>query len=136
SAVLHASDAAIALGDEAGAATLYDLILPYRGRLSFTIGTVEGSVSLTLASLATFLGRFDAAAEYFVEARDLLTRFDARYFLTLADLEEAIPLRAWRRVGDAERARELAQAVVDAAVEYGFGRLEQRARALLAQLDD
>jgi hypothetical protein len=133
-AMRHAANAAIALGDRDGAATIMELVLPYRSRFIYTAGTNDGSPALTLAQLAIFLGRYDEAPGFLAEARDIFRRFDAPYFATLTDLEEAVLLSRRGDDGDRDRARDVAAAVREVAVARGFRMIERRADALLAEL--
>ena len=87
-----------------------------------------------LGQLATFLGRYDEAPGFFAQARAIFERFDAPYYATATDFEEAIFLSQRGADGDRDRARERATAVRDVARERGFGMLERRADALLAEL--
>jgi len=130
----HAASAAIALGDRAGAAALLELVRPYRSRFIYSGGTTDGAPALTLGRLATFLGHYDEAPDFFAQARRIFDGFDAPYYATETDLEEAILLSRRGADGDRERARDRAMAVLDVSRERGFGRLERRADALLAEL--
>jgi ATP/maltotriose-dependent transcriptional regulator MalT len=127
-----AANSAIALGDREGAETLMELLVPYRSRLIYTGGTVSGAPALSLGQLATFLSRYDEAPDFFAEARRIFRRFDAPYFSSLTDLEEAVLLSRRGADGDRERVRDLATSVREVARARGFGMLERRADALLA----
>jgi hypothetical protein len=59
------ADAAIECNEPARAALLFDRLEPWADQLPATGGSAVGPVSHYLARLATVLGRFDRADEYF-----------------------------------------------------------------------
>jgi hypothetical protein len=89
-------------GNRAAAARLYDLLLPYRGRLVIFGGanTVTGPVSHYQGLLATQLEALDDGVRHFQEAIALEERIGALPWLahSLAGCAEALTLR--RRDGD------------------------------------
>ncbi len=105
------------LQDERRAATLYEMLLPYRNRCIVIANAVicDGSASRPLGMLATALGRWDEAEALFQEAIEMNARIGARPNLARAQYEYAVML--------------LARDAPDASTSLGAGR--QKALGLL-----
>jgi tetratricopeptide (TPR) repeat protein len=98
--------AAAGTGNEIAAAQLYEVLLPYRGRLVVWAGanTVTGSVAYYLGLLAAALGKPDDAMDYFDEAIATAQRFGALPWVAHGLVEYADALVARSAPGDADRA--------------------------------
>jgi len=126
-----AVDGNLAVGDPAGAAILYEQLLPYADRAVYQIATPARPVARSLGCLATRLGRFDEAEAHFGHALESMERLGAVYWIARTLLDHADLCVARGAPGDAEHARELATRAHGLAVEYGLGGVEARADAML-----
>ena len=95
----------------------------------------SGPVSHYLGGLATVLGRYEDAENYFTIAAALSEREGARFNAARTNLLWGRMLAARRAPGDAERARELLAIARTAAVANGYSNVEHRAAAALQLLD-
>jgi hypothetical protein len=114
-------------GDEARAATLYDLLLPYEDRCA-TVGvaTARGSVARFLGLLATVLSRYDDAERHFEAALQMNARIRARVWVAHTQHDYACMLVARDGPGDRERATALAAQALATAREVGMKPLEAK----------
>ena len=130
-AITDLSAVAAEVGERAGAARLYEALLPYRGRLVVWGGAnaVNGPASHYLGLLATRLGRPDDAVTHFEDATGLAERIGARPDLarSLVELGEALTRRGGD--GDARRAAGLLRRGRDLAGELGLTALIRRLAA-------
>lgn len=118
----------------AWAGELYELMLPYGGRLiTLPPAIVYGAVSHNLGQLAAIQGRWDVAARHFDDAMDLESRAQIRHLLARTQVEYARMLLERGRPDDALLARSLLGAAERAAESLGMPSLVGRARALHAQ---
>jgi tetratricopeptide (TPR) repeat protein len=124
------------LGDEARAATLYELLLPFADQVIVTAfgDLCEGSVARHLGVLATTLRRFEAAARHFERALELDGRLGARPFLARTKYELARMLLARAADGDRVRADGVLAEAGAAAAAIGMTTLRARVDALRAAL--
>jgi DNA-binding SARP family transcriptional activator len=121
-----------ALGDRRAAASLVELIEPWRDRIApspFLCGCLAHPLGLALATI----GRDEAADGAFAQAVAVHERLQAPILLAESRLEWARLLS--RRIGDRARASELAHAARAVAREYGAASMERRAHELLGSLD-
>ncbi len=121
------------LGDQARAATLYQLLLPHAGR-NVVVGNAAacyGAVSRYLGALATTLGRWDEAAQHFEDALAMNTRMEAWPWLAHTQYQYATMLLTRDHAGDSEKARALLTAALTTARELGMRALEERITAQL-----
>ena len=125
------ADAVVLLGDPVGGAVLYDMLLPYSGRLGFAHGTPARPVDHWLGRLATLLGRHDEAERHFGVAVELCERLRSPFYLARALLGSADLCVARAAPGDLERARTFAERARAVAREFGLAALEVRADAML-----
>src|SRR5262249_45946276 len=119
------------LGGRGGAATPYQLLLPYPGR-TVVIGFAAacyGSLSRYLGALATTLARWDEAAQHFEDALAMNTRMEAWPWLAHTQYQYATMLLARDQSGDGEKARELLRAALVTTRELGMRALEERITA-------
>ena len=128
------ADTCWVLGDAAGAAALYDSLLPFAGRhvVNGIAGASHGSADRHLGCLATLLGRFDDAERHFDAAHRMHARLGARPWLAHGRVAHARMLLARRRGDDEARATALLTQARDAFRSMGMGMYESRAAALLA----
>jgi len=118
------------LGDAGGAASLYDLLLPYARRNCMAAFAIAGTgpVARTLGELALLLGRSDEAIEHLEAAAEVLTRMHSRPYLATVRcrLAQAIQTR------DPERIPAMLADVLSTARDLGMAELEQSAATLAA----
>jgi DNA-binding SARP family transcriptional activator len=119
------------LGDEAAAAKLYSLLLPYEHVYAVAaIETVFGSLARGLGVLATTLRRFDEAERHFKVAIETERRMRARPWLAHAQHDLAAMLLARGAAADRERARALLEEAAATYRELGMPTWASRATAL------
>jgi tetratricopeptide (TPR) repeat protein len=113
------SEIVFAVHDRDAAATLYDMLLPFRDRFVVTSRVLSflGSVELPLALLAITSRRLDAAEEHVARARRAHVALDAPLLTARADLAAAALHEAR---GDAEAAATLRARLRTAALAYGW----------------
>ena len=126
------AEAAINLGEPEFAAALYELLEPCSGQFSSAGGlTAEGPVSGVLGGLAIVMSRYEDAAAHLEESLDFCERYGAWFFAARTSLMFG---RLLARTGDVERAREHLRRAQSLAAARGYGGVEARASALLAEL--
>jgi DNA-binding CsgD family transcriptional regulator len=136
--VTSAAEAAVAAGDTALAATLYDALLPYAAYNVVTgagIGACNGSVCRYLGDLATTLRRWSDAAEHYEAAIAFDDRMGALPYVVCSKVQYAELLMQRRGVGDLHRARQLARDGQAIAQELGMLPWLNRAMAVLRSVD-
>src|SRR5262249_37454698 len=114
------------------AATLYDLLAPYRTRIVVSgLGILcLGAVTHFLGMLATRLGRFDDAATCFEEAIAAEERLEAPAWCAYTRYEQAVLYLTRRAPGDEARAAALVAAARPVAEAHGMRRLVEVIDAL------
>jgi len=128
-------DAAASADDRAAAQTLVELVAPYAGQVVVSLGgLVLSAISRPLARVATVLGDYGQAEEWFAIAHDIHNRLEAPFWTARAQLDHADLCLARRADGDIERARDLITTAASTAAEYGCAGLTKRANRLLANL--
>ena len=120
------------LGETSVAAPLYELLLPYSGRMAGQGIVWTGSVHHYLGVLAGVLRDRARAEAHFAAAEAIHQRIDAPTWLARTSLEWAHMLLALRQPGDAERTRELLGQARAIARELGLANVERRAIELLS----
>jgi tetratricopeptide (TPR) repeat protein len=120
------------LGHTSGARALHDLLAPYPEQVVVAWGVPLGSLSYSVALLATTLGRFEEAEARFGTAAATHARLGAPIWLARTRFEWARMLLARRQPGDTERARELLGQALATARELDLANIERRAAELLA----
>jgi len=106
---------------------LFDLLEPYHEQIpAGSLGSFP-PVACYLGGLASVLGRFDEAENYFIEATELIARGGMKFASAWTQL-------IWGRMravssgpGDTERAHELLTNAQTAAAAYGYANIERRA---------
>jgi class 3 adenylate cyclase/tetratricopeptide (TPR) repeat protein len=134
-AVVEYADAAIEVQDPKYARPLFDLLVPWADQFaSVGIAGAEGPVSHYLGGLASVLGRYDEADNYFAYAAAVNDRAGAKFFAARTDLRWGQMLSKRDAPGDAEAARELLTKAHAIAAEHGYGNVERRAATALQVL--
>jgi tetratricopeptide (TPR) repeat protein len=101
------AEAAVQLGEQNHAATLYDLLLPYSDRIALAYTEISlGPVARTLGLLAATLAQPDEAEKHYMHAIELSERVGARPWLARSQSEYA-QLPARDRPGDTLQAQHL-----------------------------
>jgi tetratricopeptide (TPR) repeat protein len=126
-----AVDGNLAIDDRAGAAILYELLLPYADRVVYQIATPARPVARSLGCLATRLGRYDEAERHFAAALEFCERLEAVYWTARTLLDHADLCVARGAPGDGEQMRDLATRALEISREFGLAGLEPRADAML-----
>jgi tetratricopeptide (TPR) repeat protein len=130
------AEAATECNDSQYAGPLFDRLVPYAGLLCCDGGaSVQGPVSHFLGGLATVLGRYDDAEEYFARAASVGDRLAAPFFAARTDLQWGKMLGLRHAPGDIDKARTLLTRAHNAASGCGYGIVERRAGAALQLLD-
>ncbi len=123
-AMLHASESAVALRHREGAVVLYDLLAPYENTVVFNGGTCEGALARSLGRLAHFLDRQGEAEAHFRSALAIVERIAAPYWTARTQLDFADLLRD---VGKTDEATAFVNQSLETARTFGFAGLESRA---------
>jgi tetratricopeptide (TPR) repeat protein len=116
------------------AAVLYPRLTPFGGNLGNADPAILEVGHHALGRLATVLERYDEADTHFRAAAEFHEGLRAQYLLASTRLEWATMLDRRGGNGDVDRVRELAQQAFGAATNGGYGRIEERASALLGGL--
>ncbi len=118
------AEVCFALGDRAGAAVLYERLVPYADRfVQVSIAVSWGSLQRHLGLLASVLGRDDVAAAHFESA--LARNRESGALLMLAETQVAYGAMLRRR-GEFERAAQLGEAARQIAAPRGLVDVERR----------
>ena len=131
------SEAAVALGDEWRAQTLYEQLSPYADLVALAASEVSvGPVARPLGVLAATLGDYDDAARHFEAAIELCQRMGARSWLAHSRYHYAAMLLGRGRSEDRRLALGLATAARDACEEMGMTALAKRVQPVVAELEE
>ena len=132
--ILHVSSlaqAAVLVRDERRAARLYELLLPYAGRLAVSVSTLPfGPVAMRLGMLASLLGRWDEAESHFEAGTKLCEEIGARPAMARALIEHARSLFDRGGAVEKDRAEDLSNRAAGLAQGLGLEGLAERALAL------
>src|SRR2546428_362537 len=120
------------LNDRASAARLYDLLLPYAGRLGIVGAGLAcwGSISSYLGLLASALGRVADATRHFEDAAKVHDRIGARPFLAWTQLSHARLLLTCDAGARSSEATALLASALPTARELGMDGLVAKIRGL------
>jgi tetratricopeptide (TPR) repeat protein len=135
-AMTYSAEVAVALGDTARAAQLYERLRPFADRnvvIGFAVACL-GSSSRPLALLASALGRHDDAVRHFETALTMNERMGARPFLARTQVEYGEMLLG-RSPDDPAAGIELLRQGLAGAEELGLRVVRDRARRLLQTLE-
>jgi hypothetical protein len=116
------------LHDNARAATLYGLLLPY-AHLNVVIGGAVvycGAVSRHLGALAAILERWEDAERHFNHALSMNAKLGARPFLAHTQHQYAVMLLSRDQAGDSEKVAKLLKDGLATARQLGMRALEER----------
>ena len=80
------AEAAIELDDPAFAGPLFERLAPWSGQWSDNGATAANPISHYLAGLATVLGRYEEAGEYFAQSAAMCDAMGAQFFLAQTEL--------------------------------------------------
>jgi DNA-binding SARP family transcriptional activator len=130
------AEAAIVRGDPSYALPLFEVLAPWVHQLSCNGATAEGPVSHFLGGLASVIGRYDEANEYFAISSEFCDRVDAIFFAARTNLSWGRMLVLRQAPGDAEKAWKLLTKARDDARANGYRNIERRATAALQGLND
>src|SRR6059036_528644 len=124
--------AAAELNDRASAARLYELLLPYAGRLGITAAGLAcwGSISYYLGRLASALGRVADATRHFEDAAKVHERIGSRPFLAWTQLSHARLLLTCDAGARSSEATALLASALATARELGMDGLVAKMRGL------
>ncbi|NQU07290.1 MAG: tetratricopeptide repeat protein, partial [Candidatus Abyssubacteria bacterium] len=134
--LMEMAEVAAALGDMRRAAVLYNLLLPFAGRLltlAYNVACV-GSIAHWLGLLAGTLRQWDAAVAHFEAAIETNARVGARPYLARSQHEYARMLIERNASGDKEKARTLLTETIATYRELGMPSFLEMAEALLQEL--
>ena len=125
------AETAGSLGDASRASVLYELLLPYAGRVAVTYPELStGSVSRYLGILAATAARWADAERHFQAALEANERIGARPWLAHTREDYARMLAARGNRGDRERGRELAAGALEGYRHLGMAGLTAPVEAL------
>lgn len=122
------------VGDQAAAAKLLELLVPWREQVAFTAVSAWGTAGHAAGRLAVLLGRHEEAEDLLTQAATLYERMGAPIWQARAQLDIARLCLARRREDDRRRALELLERVGETAPALGAAGVERRAVALRAHL--
>jgi class 3 adenylate cyclase len=123
------------IGESGQAARLYERLLPYAERNIFagSAATPRGPGHTMLAYLSHLEGELDRAAGHFEAAIELMERWGERHLGTRAKINFASLLLERQAEGDADRALQLLNDVLDVCREISAPKLVEEALALKLQ---
>ena len=125
------------LNDAGGAATLYEMLLPYKTYNAAMIYFWDfiGAVAYYLGLLATTLERWDDAEEHFRFALERHEFMQLPPYITNTQHQYATMLAKRGDAADIEQARDLNEQALETAREMGMVRLERLATALTEEIE-
>lgn len=126
-------EAVVPLGDLDAAAELFEIMLPWSGRMFYDSIQVYGAVDRSLGRLATLLGHFDDADRSLASAVALHERVGAPLFLARTWADQAELLLARDGALSVAGARSLVDRAVAVARDLGAPGVEHYAFAVLAR---
>jgi hypothetical protein len=121
--------AAVILDDPLGAAVLYERLEPYGDELPYTGNPGFQLVADCLGGLASTLGRYDAAEDWFTRAETIARRLRAPYHLARVRLGRG--RMRLRRDADLDAGRPDLEEALAIARRHGFGQIERDSASLL-----
>ena len=124
-------------GDERYAQTLFDRLVPWAKQLVTVGGAMAyGPVSHYLGGLATVVGRYDEAQNYFTQAATMSELMSDKFFTARTNLAWGKMFVERNAPGDADMARELLTKAHTAAATNGYAKVERRATEALRHLTE
>ena len=131
-ALCFMAEVAARVEEPQAASVLYNRLLPWRDRLSYTGITLFGPVERYLGLAAACSEQYEDAEEHFGRAAAACERIGAPTWLARSRHEWALMLMRRGQAGDRERAEPLLDQALEAAVAFGCANLEQRLRSDIA----
>jgi len=113
--------------DHDAATVLYPRLARWPNLVVFGGPAVIGALSHDLGTLATVLGRYEAAEAHFADALRIHEKVTAPFHIAQTRLEWGRMLLSRRGPGDLERAQATLRSAFDLAHQYGLAGLERRA---------
>jgi class 3 adenylate cyclase len=123
------AEAASQTDDARAASALLEQLRPYDGQWHYSDIAAAGPLSRSLGNLATVLGRYDEAEDYFARAWAASQAARAWFFAARTALSWGTMLTRRGNEGDAELAREMLTRAQDLGEEHGYANITRRARA-------
>jgi predicted ATPase len=134
-AIIAYAQVAIELHASKPAALLFDLIAPYRDQVGFNGLMPLEPVAMYLGGLATVLGRYEKAEDYFVQSAEISDRMGAQFCAARTEVLWGRMLLERNAPSDTERARGLLTRAYATGAACGYGNVERLAKDALAHLD-
>ena len=128
------SEAVIELRLPAHSERLIERLVPFRDQVPYNGLTPQAPVATFLGGLATLLGRFDGAEDYFAQAAGLNARGEMRFAQAYTNMLWGRMLHRRNGPGDASRARNFLEKARDTAGSHGYAMVERRATTELSTL--
>ena len=129
------AEAAIECDDPRFAEPIFELLVPVVDQMSYSVATVEGPVSHFVGGLATVLGRHADAEVRFAQAAAYSERMGATFFAARTNLSWGRMLVERNRPADRDEGMRLLKKALASATANGYGTVERRAAAALANQD-
>jgi tetratricopeptide (TPR) repeat protein len=130
-AMVLASDVCVQLDQRSVLPSLYERLLPFHSQVAAVGPAARGPVSVYLGMLAGARDDYDHAERHFEESLAVSERLGAPYWTARTRYEWAKVLQRRGDALDVPRAAALLANARDAARQYGFAALEQRAASAL-----
>jgi len=128
------AEAAIQCGETEFAGPIFEQLDPVADQLSYGIVTSEGPVGHYVAGLAAVLGRHAEAESRYAECAAFCERVGAVFFAARTDLEWGRMLVGRGGTDGVAKGRVLLEQALASATANGYGTVERRAAAALAEL--
>jgi hypothetical protein len=129
------SEAVMYLRDREAAAELFEIMLPWSGRMFFDSIQAYGAVDRSLGRLATLLGRFDEAESSLAAAAAFHERIGAPLFLARTWADQAELLLARDATAGLAPASSLVERAVAVARDLGAPGVERYTSSVIARRD-
>jgi tetratricopeptide (TPR) repeat protein len=117
------------------AALLFGLMGPYRAQVGFNGLMPLEPVAMYLGGLASVMGRFQEAEDFFVQSAEISARMRAQFSAARTDLLWGRMLLESNAQGDAKRGRGLLMRARATGEANGYGNVERIAEEALCSLD-
>jgi tetratricopeptide (TPR) repeat protein len=114
------------LGQEDGAARLFEWLSPWNAQVSTALVTTQGPVAFHLGTMAALLGKDEDADEHFASALQLGEKLESPYWIARTQIEWA---RLDRKVGTTDRAESKLAEALESAQRHAFGALIEQIEA-------
>ena len=125
------AEAACGIDDAESAAALLEQLCPFKDQWHYSDIAAAGPLSRSLGSLATVLGRYDEAEDYFARAWAASQGARAWFFAARTALSWGTMLIRRDGEGDGPLAREMLTRAHDLSQEHGYTKIAGRAAGML-----